>query len=190
MTTVADGVKVARLVRLHVAGGRVWQGRDAVVTGGPTVAEFLGDVDDDVTYRLLGTSANAGLIVGLHERRARLGLDQRIELFSPAALTGRHLTDAAVVLQFLWQPDPASLANGGCHCLSPWDFTAYAVAADLGDPTSTPRAIRTMRCHPAWPAISFLPFRRDHAAARMLSDILDPRWFRDPSRPHRASRLL
>jgi hypothetical protein len=62
----------------------------------------------------------------------------------------------------------------------PADARAFALAAGTG----------ALRDHPAWPAVSFVPWADLAAAADVLRALGDPRWFVDPSRPGRVATLV
>jgi hypothetical protein len=185
-------------LRLHVAGGRVWVGRDGRVggDGGLSVRDFLAPTspaaDDASVVRLLGVRGNAALVCRLHERRTVRHLGQRIELASPALLpTARQREVPAAVLHCLLQPHQHQLACGGIHDMTAYDFPSYFMMAAVDDPDGTGEsATRAMSYHPAWPALSFLPHLDVLAAVDLLCDVVDPRWFRNPFRPHRINKLL
>lgn len=195
-------VETVQMVRLHVAAGRVWYGHDGFFCedSGHSVDEFFSrapwlgvPLDKIETVRLLGVQDNAHLIVRLHERRVARRQRQRIELGSPMLLpVARDRCDPVRVMEALYQPEAAVLACGGLHDMTVWDFPTYTMLAALQDsrPEVPEKAVKALPYHPSWPALSFLPYRDEAVAVRLLTQVIDPRWFRDPFRPHRISKLL
>jgi hypothetical protein len=49
---------------------------------------------------------------------------------------------------------------------------------------------RIVAYHPAWPAFQFINSLDEDAACVLISEIVDPRWFRHPDHPSRFSRLF
>lgn len=196
------GGEVLRLVRLHVAGGCVWYGHDGLPERNSlrSVEEFLGGTVGVATgraaaVRLLGVPGNAELIVRLYRTRAlrHESCVQRIELGAPTLLARAVDRDCPhKALLALWQSEPSALACGGFHDMAAVDLPSYALVASLRGPGpgGLDRAVRVLPGHPAWPALSFLPHLSRPTAVRLLAEIVDPRWYRHPFRPHRVSRLL
>jgi hypothetical protein len=202
--TAAGGfdVETVQMVRLHVEAGRVWYGHDGFFAedSGHSVEKFFArapwlgvPLDKIELIRLLGVPENAHLIIRLHERRVARRQRQRIELGSPMLLpVARDRSNPVRVLEALYQPEAAPLACGGLHDMTVWDFPTYAMLAALQDsrPEVPEKAVKALPYHPAWPAISFLPYRSEEVAVRLLTEVVDPRWFRHPLRPHRINKLL
>jgi len=199
-----DVASVVDLLRLHTDDqGHVWYGHDGAVGENSrcTVAVFfdklkwlgvnLGSVR---LIRLLGVPSNAELIVYLHHMRVRnksLSRGQRVVLGSPMVCpTAEDRGSPARVLSHLWQ-QYAVLPSGCWHDLSDKDYTTYAIIAALKDNKGEvdEQVRRIFRYHPLWPAVSFIPSGDHDAACLLAARIVDPRWFRHPTRPHRLSRL-
>lgn len=194
-----------RVLRLHVgADGLVWYGHDSLpadCTGRPA-AEFSQDagsfdlgLDRAKSVRLVGVAANAALVIGLtrlHRTHPKLSAAQEILLGSPLVCPGPgRLASPQAVLQALWQPAATASAPGCWHLMGPREYTTYAIVTELaatgGHPSELAR--RSLRYHPAWPALSFLAGLDEDAACRLVATVVDPRWFRHPFRPGRLSRL-
>lgn len=185
-------------VRLHVSSGVVWcgaGGHPGGSSGLPTSA-FLdsaafsgGGGVPPSSFRLVGNRDNADMIVRLYERSVVRGMNYRIELASPS-LVGR--AGPAAALRMLWSPAASAVASGGIHVMTSADFPSYLMlaAGASGDAEVAGRACLALSHHPAWPALSFLPRCSESHAVGLISDVVDPRWFRHPFRPHRISRLL
>lgn len=197
-----DVASVVDLLRLHTdEQGHVWYGHDGAVGENSrcTVGVFfdklkwlgvnLGSVR---VIRLLGVPSNAELIVHLHHMRVRNKIrGQRVVLGSPMVCpTVADRGNPARVLSHLWQ-QYATLPSGCWHDLGDKDYTTYAMITALKDNKGEvdEQVRRIFRYHPLWPAVSFVASANCDAACRLVSHIVDPRWFRHPTRPHRLSRL-
>lgn len=193
------------MVRLHVdRSGSVWYGDgvDEAVNTYLDPCDFfadearLEDLDSADTIRLLGTRDNAPLVVRLHDRRASFPdfRGKRVELGSPACVPASWLRDDPIsVMHHIRQPPAVSSLSGAWHEMTSYDYPSYAMAAALADVPGreVPEvAIRISQYHPAWPALSFISTLDTHAACRFMCDVIDPRWFRHPTRPGRLTRLF
>ena len=156
---------------------------------------FLEELDNARAVRLLGIRANAPLVVKLQERRAGNPefAKKVIWLVSPASVPGCWLKDdPASVLQHLWQPSYGASLLGCWHEMTTADYSTYAIINTLGDKPGreVPEVTRRIaEYHPAWDAITFIRGVDRDAACKLLADVVDPRWYRHPSRPDRLSRL-
>lgn len=194
-----------QVLRLHVGPERtVWYGYDGCLGEDSFYSSkdflrksiLLGlDLNHVRNIRLLGTAANAELIIGLHQRRIRnpaIVKTQSVQLCSPGICSlETNRLDSMFVLQQLWQPSPTGLLPGGWHELSEKDYTTYALINALQENHGMvdDRVKRIVRYHPAWPALSFLPNHDVEAGCQLLAEIVDPRWFRHPFHPHRLTKL-
>lgn len=99
-------------------------------------------------------------------------------------------------------PDPAALfaamrelnlagSLGGYHEIDETDAPSYVLAAAMHNSAGhlTGEAAACLHIHRAWPALSFVAGLDETAAARMLSDMLDPRWFVSLNKPNSLGRL-
>lgn len=193
------------LVRLHVdKSGSVWYGDG----GEPATNTFLDpwdffenearleDLDNAKTIRLLGTRDNAPLITKLHERRlADTAFKfKRVELGSPGVVPPAWLRDDPIsVLHHIWQLPASSNVAGQWHDMQNVDYATYSMMNTFAE-TSPGRevpdfTIKIAEYHPTWPAFTFIPTADRHAAARLICDIIDPRWYRHPTHPARLTRL-
>jgi hypothetical protein len=194
----------AHVLRVHAdASGVVWYGDDAcpAVRTGLTAEGFVGlpdyqgELAEARVVRLLGCKQNAALVVALQHRRVNdqsLAARQRLQLSSPAVCgTVRAAADPEAVLHRLWQPPESAVRHGLWHDFTTADFCTYSMIAalrpgpgEVGDLTR-----RLARYHPAWLALSFIPGLSVPHACRLVCEVVDPCWFRHPSRPGRLSRL-
>ncbi len=207
MTATVSKTIQTTLLRLHVdVGGIVWYGHDRCFAedSGLTPVPFLKEheqfgfqLDGVQQARLLGTASNAELIVALQQQRRRrprqLGV-QGIQLASPAVCPSSGCrSDPHQVMQLLWQPTTSGYTSGFWHDLSEKEFPTYALInrlASCDDGRLDDRTTRILHYHPAWPALSFLPTLSPWAAANLIAQIVDPRWFRDLTHHNRLSRLF
>lgn len=194
-----------KLLRLHTdTDGTLWYGRDCLPyesTQRP-VSEFHRNpmsfdfgLDRARTVRLLGVADNAALVIALkkcHHDFPELAAKQVVLLGSPQVVPSPALRgNPEIVLQAMWQPSPSGTAAGCWHKMGNREYTSYAIVHELrqtGGKTSE-MARRSLRYHPAWPALSFLCGLDEDAACRLISLVIEPRWFRHPFRPTRLSRL-
>jgi len=199
-----DSDRGVRVLRLHTGpDGLVWYGHASLPfeCTGRSAAEFHRDADSfDLgldrarTVRLLGVAANAALVVGLSRyqtARPKRAPAQEILLGSPLVCRGPAALSPEAVLQAMWQPAAPAVAPGCWNRMGPREYTTYSIVSELaatgGHPSELAR--RSLRYHPAWPALSFLAGLDEDAACRLVAAVLDPRWFRHPARPGRLSRL-
>jgi hypothetical protein len=187
------------LVRLHVdKSGAVWYGDG----GEPATNTFLDpwdffenearleDLDNAKTIRLLGTRDNAPLITKLHERRlADTAFKfKRVELGSPGVVPPAWLRDDPIsVMHHIWQLPASSNVAGQWHDMQTVDYATYSMMNTFTE-TAPGREVpdhtlKIAEYHPTWPAFTFIPTADKHAAARLICDIVDPRWYRHPRHP-------
>lgn len=195
------------LLRLHVdAGGQVWYGHDRCFAAGSDMGtedflkshEHFGfELEGVQQVRLLGVPANAALIVDLHQRRRRRPkqlASQQIVLASPAVCPSAACrADPLQVMQHIWQPSTSGFTSGFWHFLGEREFPTYALITAMARGTGDKLddlSCRILHYHPAWPALSFLPTLDPFNAAKVVTTIVDPRWFRDLCHPNRLGRLF
>lgn len=200
-----DTLNAVDVLRLHAdLDGIVWYGTDSLPfeNSGRSVAEFYRNpsvlnvpLRGARTIRLLGTADNAQLIVGLkrlHHDDPAVGRRQAVLLGSPMVVPSPAMrANAESVLQAMWQLGTTAAVPGCWHRMTHHDYTTYAIITEFrltgGQPSELAR--RTLRYHPAWPALSFLSALDEDAACKLVAEIVEPRWFRHPFRPNRLTRL-
>lgn len=142
--------------------------------------------------RILGTAANAGLILQAYAlARRRNGT---LELAGPMLCSSpQDLADPPQVLYGMRACVlPSSL--GGWHKATAADQATYRLIHRLHGPTDeTPSCESLLLEHPVWRELSFIPtlsqLPNRAALVRLLAEIVDPRWYIDPEHPNRISRL-
>jgi hypothetical protein len=197
-------VRTDSVVRLHTdAGGLIWFGGEGEPAENTCLdaydffeAEaYRDELDRARVVRLLGTRANATLVVKLQERKASSSLFNKktVLLGSPAAVPAGWLkTDPAAVLHHLWQPSAAAVLADHWHEMTTDDYTTYAMinATTEKEVKEVPQVVRKIAAyHPAWPAVTFVASGDVDAACQLLCHVIDPRWYRHPRHPDRLTRL-
>jgi hypothetical protein len=137
--------------------------------------------------RVVGSPQNAKLILRLYELKLRDELAS-VEVCSPLVCsTAQDRADPEKVL-FNMRRWSAPSTMGGWHEVTRSDYVAYAMSMLYQQNAEPHRLIEFLREHPAYPGLSFL--YADHLAlARLVSIIIDPRWYIDSSFPDRPGKL-
>lgn len=190
------GPKDENAIKLHTAAdGHIWysKGISAPKNSEQIVDSFLlSPVTNGMglVFRILGVKQNAELICALYLRHYK-GEVRAIELAGPNILDFREeINDPASVLLRM-RSALVSSACGGWHQLTMHDYPTYAMLA---------RMMRTnfvfddtteayFNLHPAQKSLSFIPTLSPEAAAKMLINVIDPRWYIDRQRPDRLKKL-
>ncbi len=144
---------------------------------------------DVVSVQVLGTRANAGLLVRLYEHRKELRVG-RFEVAGPQVCeTQQELSDPEITLFRMRQCLlPAGL--GGWHAFSEADYVSYQLAHALRATEPTPRGPASLlRSHPVWRPLSFIPGLDVACCAALVGGLLDPRWFVSPHKPDSIARF-
>jgi hypothetical protein len=189
MSTTTTG-----LLRLHVDHNSVvWYGRgDAVGTNSHCgVDEFMkprSDLTGLSEVRITGSGDNAKLILALTRIKATQPKGQlpRVRVCQPLLTSNDPLT----ILHDLRQPQYCRAVLW--HDLSVECDAIYSLLSELQNNKWIPdeKCKRILQYHPAWPALSFPVTCDPFYACKLVAHIVDPRWFRDLSRPHRCNKLL
>jgi len=139
--------------------------------------------------RVIGTAANAALIVSLFDCRIR-GRIASLEVATPLVChTASDRKDPASVLYHMRRFSRAP-SQVGFHEVTEHDYIVYAMAHEIQmNGRVTSQVMRLLHMHPAWKPLTFVPTLNAARCAELLSIILDPRWFIDITRPDRATKL-
>lgn len=181
-------------LKLHVDDkDSVWY----VVGDNPPVATGMGIIPfmlqpvlrKSTCVRLIGTLENTHLILALYGQQLH-GEKALIEICSPLVCqTANELHDPKHALYAMRQYDKA-VSLGGWHEVNQGDYFAYALVNHIHKVGGIDdQALRLLRSHPAWPALSFIPHLNRSACIFLLAMIVDPRWYIDPMSPGRGSKL-
>ncbi len=139
--------------------------------------------------RVVGSAANARLIIALH-RRKQAGELESLEVCSPLvceSAAGRK--DPELVL-FYMRTFSLCPSLGGWRELTEQDLLTYELAVHIETYGRVTReAIEMAENHPVWPALQFIPHLREDEATKLLAIIIDPRWYIDQDDPNRLGQL-
>lgn len=185
-------------IKLHTAAdGNVWYlpGINPPKNSHQTPAAFLSSsvlAQKGLHVRLLGVPQNAELIVGLYTRQSS-GTLRSVEVAGPNRIRNYAATPPAEILSQM-RLIAESPAVGGFHRVTQHDYPTYGLLLrqqngqfSEADPEFPGRSFLVM--HPAARALSFIPNLNIVALARLLSTIVDPRWYVDTRMPDRTSKL-
>lgn len=179
-------------LKVAVSGGSVWclDGVGLPCDTGLRPAQFLEAplLLQGRLIRIVGSAANAGIIVALCGLRGSLLED--VEVCSPLvceSAEGRKDPELTLynMRSFVLPP-----SLGGWRPVVGDDLTVYSLADHLAAEGSvTPYARLLAASHPVWAALTFVGGLNEDAAVRLVALIIDPRWYIDPDEPDRLSRL-
>lgn len=140
--------------------------------------------------RMIGMPANAELISALYLRRYK-GEIACVEVAGPNILnSAQDVVDPKVSLLQMRSTELAS-ACGGWHTVSMSDYPTYAMLARLtrANFEFDDAAQAYLHIHPAYKAAMFIPGVNEEHLSRLLTTIIDPRWYVDRRLPDRAAKL-
>lgn len=151
----------------------------------------LGDI---ARIRIFGFQTSAPLICALQDAiRAPNLPPYTVQIGSPAHVPAEAKKDPRKLFAAM---DDLVLPTscGGWHDMTTHDYSCYNLIKFMTRQKKLPDdfdvAVQSyLAAHPAYPAISFIPSHSPMMSAMMLSAIIDPRWFVDPLKPDRTSRL-
>lgn len=171
-------------LKLFLHQGRVWESNgpgdplNTYMTAEQYIAEERYRVAD--TVRLIGCQQNAALITRLYGRA-------RVELVSPLVCpVAADRRDPVRTLLYMKDCMRAP-SQGGFHPMTPQEQLIYEM--QLLPESAQCELLRLAEQHPVWPAIQFVQGLNLVQAARLLTLIVDPRWYYD-SRCDRNSRMF
>jgi hypothetical protein len=136
--------------------------------------------------RVIGIPNHAGLIHKLYEKKLKQEFAV-LQVGTPmCCVSADDRRDPELFLYYMRKLDrPPSL--GGWHDFDLRDLSSYLLA-DHHFLSDEPANSLHVRCHPAWPALSFVDGLNEAAVAKMLAAIVDPRWFIDGNAPDKLDR--
>lgn len=185
-----------RSLKLHVDHGLVWYlDRDGHPrSSGRAVEDFLDDplCAQSDCVRLIGNAENASLIIHLYDRKLR-GQLASVQVVTPQVCptaSERRSPEACLYHMRRFQRAPV---QGGFHEVTALDYPAYALVAELRrtDARTPPsdRALQYLQAHPVWRPLCFVRHVDPANTARLLAEIVDPRWYFDLRNPDRTAKL-
>lgn len=176
------------IIRVHRSlTGEVWTapGRQAPAVAAGDLLSFV-STDEWRAYplvRVFGCQANVKLITGIWDAKRT---QQQLQLATPQVCHDRQELQNPEIALWRARQCLRSPSLGGWHTVTDGDIVTYHMAAAA--PGSAARAAMLAR-HPVWSALNFLQVWDPVAVADLLAAVLDPRWFVDPEKPDRISRL-
>ena len=194
------------ILRLHTdSDGIVWCGQNGVraVNSRLVPEEFVSrnSFSSAKLVRILGLPVNAQLIVKAYEaQKAKpaaqlpahsvLGKAARSLEVGSAAIcpTAAIRRDPTEVLQRMWQLDANGRLSAGWRRADSDMFNSYLLRTSLDE--SEEKAISIFRYHPLACPLGFLNVFNLKSCVRWACEVLDPRWFVHPDKPHRFTKLM
>ena len=185
------------ILRLHTdSNGAVWCGQNGVraINSKMIPAEFVASraFSDARVVRILGLCDNADLIVKAHNTQRRnitMRPGRSVEVGSPLVCPTKAIREDPIeVLQRMWQPDTSARLSANWHTVDSHAFNSYLLAASMGESHDKSAAI--FRYHPLSHLFGFFRNSNSDFCMRLVSEILDPRWFTHVDRPHRTTKLM
>lgn len=174
-------------LRLHTdARGVLWYAKDGerATTFGEEPAKFLRLpwLRQVARIRLLGALPNVRLLLELFQSLDR-GATFAVLVGGPRVCPTAVPSDRPdlILQQLIISALPSS--KGGWHQLSPREQPVYALMHALSSNADEAELSTLLQQHPAWPALSFVPGCSLPHAARMVSRIVDPRWYVSITKP-------
>lgn len=143
-------------------------------------------IDIPARCRLLGSRENTELIIDLFRLREE-GQIRYLQLASPSLIRAELKQSPYLIPSRLEQLPNLPASQGGWHEVLPQEIVSYEMLLCRDDPV----VLQAMFDHHVLaPHLRFLPTRDELACAAMIGEIRDPRWFSDPKRPGKLSRLV
>jgi hypothetical protein len=175
-------------VAWFVTSNDPWKAHASEISVSKFVEQAL--VRDAGRIRILGNRPSAALICALYEaREADPGrMPPCIQIGTPALISSEVRDDPTSVVALMNDLQLPS-SCGGWHEMTRHDYRMYGLVHHAQTETMTQDLSELLEMHPAYPAISFVPTFDALNAAKLLAEIVDPRWFIDPAKPDRTSRL-
>ncbi len=160
------------------------------VSSGVSAADFVETLRNrkNLRLRLLGSHINAKLIMRL--RQLVNERDSFIEIASPlvCASIAERLDPDIVLFRLRQCCLPAS--TGGWHRLTNLDYATFSLIAQIqSDGQFLNTSYQLLYNHPLWKPLTFIRGISADWTAWLIHVIIDPRWYVDPLRPGRLSRL-
>lgn len=189
-----DTTRLDELV-VHAVGGSIYFGTGSGTTRAATYSKKVEDfVKEDWVWqpgviKILGTMDNVDLLTALYNRRM-VTRNKACQIFvgSPSLCSLAQPPDL-VIRQMLQLAFPPSL--GGWHAMTRHDYQTYALARELltynGQMTCVGKKL--LKAHPAYKALSFIETLDDLAAAHVIVNMADPRFWMDTDRPDSHAKL-
>jgi hypothetical protein len=154
------------------------------------MTEYVGKLEKSGScpdrIRILGSLDNSEFIVRLYRLKVK-GMLKSLEIGSPMIASNNDAASSLIKMRMAAIPP----SMGGWHEAVYADCVSYGVSMLMqsGVPGSHAQACELMRQHPVWNYMSFIPHLDQTFFTKVMSKVLDPRWFIDHDHPSRLSRL-
>lgn len=186
----------SRILNLYVTpSGEVWgaAGRDIPTQLHSSEREVVDVISQqpDMHVRLLGMSQNAALIVQLADLVEQRG-DGRLEVASPLLCDTQQERQNPEIAVGRMRQCRVAASLGGWHVVTEDDRTIYEMVAASKQRDTSPRGTRLVDLfskHPLSRYLAFVETLDEVCAAKLVAEIIDPRWYVDRANPSRVSRL-
>lgn len=173
---------------LHAdASGLVW-GMLAQGKGQPVQSSELEEVLRSGTYRIIGVPDNYRLITELYNSLIQRNLRSKIWIGSPEICPHRNCTPRQLLscLSVLGVHDNL---HHRWHALTSKTYNNYLLLRAFREEGLSDLTQHIYSSHCLRPFFDFLGLYDAQRAVSLIAQIVDPRWFLNPRRPHRMSRL-
>lgn len=152
------------------------------------VEDFLQGVPDGSVVRILGLPSNAELITSCYAY-AQTHAGYSLQLASPLMCANASERANPEVVIYRMRQCRLHSSLGGWHVADVNDYASYRLVHHLSADAPLAQLQVLLDSHPAYTAMRFVPTLNVKYAARVLGDIVDPRWFVSLDNPTRLSRL-
>ena len=145
----------------------------------------------DIHVRLLGLPQNAALISQFSDIVTQRG-DGRVEVASPLLCDTHHERQNPEIAVGRMRQCRVAASLGGWHEVTENDRLIYAMVVTSNEQETTSGSDKLMGLfskHPLSRYLAFVDTLHEPSAARLLTEIIDPRWYVDRANPSRVSRL-
>lgn len=144
------------------------------------------------TIKMIASLRNTSIILHLYDKKLRAEI-KGLQLCSPLVMNKNKTVEVIMMDMLQWNGWPASL--GGWHEFTEDDYPSYYLAKHFAENENSMCGLNTdliedtLRFHPAWKALSFIPHLNREKIGKLIATILDPRWFVDTKDPDKNARL-
>lgn len=181
-------------VRIHCSPqGDIWCSwgfREPIATG-LSIGSFLGhaQIKPDTVIRMIGSKCNIQAILDTYHLILQ-GASWQLVVASPTICEAPRELDVPVIALLRCRQCALPPAVGGWHRFCDLDYPGYAIAGQLLKTEPDSKFIMAMwHGHPVCRAAEFIDGLQPDAAAMLVGEIVDPRWFVDEKSPDKTTKL-
>lgn len=179
-------------LKLHSdTDGIIWylDGQELPVCSGSDLREFMQSprIQQSSLFHVVATPDNTELILEVYLKKHH---DPNFRLYICTPLLCHSASERADPEVVLVRSRRFMLASslGGWHQFGAHDYPSYMLAVQERRGEVSDQSLQILHNHPVWPALSFASSEQ-HACARLIAVIRDPRWYIDQHHPERTARL-